>query len=1733
MVAIVFGRLFEAKDWTKDYVDKILEYGDKLFLMSATRNKVSPGIYLSVNLIYPEFFVGDYKCAICTEESSVYGNLFTESIGCPDFADGMQRFFKTNDAGVITTQGLSVAMWRNKKSGFFYFDPSARAEDGTKCVSGVACLVYFKCLNDMRDLFLSNMEKKFDSRYCIAKVTILRVTPIQRCGFGDGLGCAECSQDSEIAPSKKALKAINPLEIEDTKPDCATKASQKKSPGPADMKVRREPLSITISNYSIDAKFATEPLIDQNNFDTGYEYYDMHVNVPSTFKELTGDMAILHGWTHEGFDIYKGKGAQNVANCVMAIGMKKVHAVKSWVRPKLDEILALGDAIYAEVKAEKPSIKSMTASDMNDTKLKIEDKKLIVDVDLVTVVGTISSKIPSVLNLKQALEEFFLVNTDGVLECTSMAVTVWTQDDCYYTFDPRQCGPLGVRIVEEKGKGKGGKGKAAESSAVKKIIGKCCAIRFPNIDSLVGLFLKNIDPAKKNDRFTLRHVTVVEDLPGLRPWNDFGPGGLGKWVLQGSITNEDESLEEESAGQQGPAIPIVALVNAKETPPAKWTKEIIDEAIRDGDSYYNWCNEVINSEDEERKFLVTDLRKDFYMKNRKIKVDYEDCSVVGDLRAPDTGEQLNLLRGLTQFFESRNYGVVQVKDLNIAVWKYEEELKDKTKVTSYYYFDSNARGKMGQRNTEGEEEEPVACVIRTFQLPLLAKCIKENVDPEAEGFTDEFMIHDVKIVSIGEPMTADELAKDKQTPIKPELNQYVAVGDDSACLNGSLNQGNEVMFKHQTRNKQQAGNALVTLAMTKLYNPLLWYREVVDEILKIGDKVTADSGENLPEPEEDDENPRDYLLTNEVNDEFNIGVNHISVGLEEQTASGRPSDLAKTLGEFFEQNTHGVMNCGNVIMPVWKEGTVFFTMDPKGRDNRGVPKEKDGTAAVMWFTNTAALASSIQLSIEKSDQDFTIDNVTIDNEYETRVAEGERLQKKTSTEDLWYDFPKLSDGVWGFSGSVTMNDDKFREENRNKQSAAIAVMAIVFSKVYQPRFWKPDVLDEIIITGDKLHSKCIERLGRDESLKVNEIITEFFLSNRRIDISIKDCVQAGDIAGKPPKVQNLQSGIDKFFESNNSGVISSYERNVPVWKFKDFFYCVISDSSASDEPSDTPRVLRFASTALLVENLLTSLGSEGDYVIIGIDVVDWNKLPPWKFDPSPGVRPANLPPLNAYQRLAGARAILRGTTHQASEIFSPAIRNRQTAANCVVALGLSVIKNPTTWTKKSLDEILVVGNNVHKETTKARPLRMKIKPPDIIRVFYIGVNILTTDIEGGTLAGRVLPEPPKPEEKGKKGKKGSKPKKEKGGKKGKKGATKRPPPPPPPLIMLEEGLQNFFKTNRAGVIVAGRYMAAIWIDLGVYFIYDPRSRDDRGLKTDFGTSCVMWFACIEPLYDLIIANLDENEKYGPYSIDRVIMKTTLIEPLPCPAGFRPIRDCDMPPIPVSPVKKLTTLDVETLSEYKCVDGELSVLRGSRHLNDRSFNVRTRGLQSTAVAAVAIVVGLLHVPSTWTSDLLDSIMKYGDELHAASVRVFRPGARVLSPSELLTVFIVGDFRVNINIHLHTVAGLLHVYDLTEGLTLFFKNNCSGILHLPNTAVAVMQHYGKFYMFEPFSRDENGRVSPNGRACVIKCESIARMANIFVNNCNYVKPTVYSINAVNILSLHFFSDAKKQCPPPCVK
>lgn len=181
VVAVVYGRLFQPKEWTCDYVDQVLEHGDKLFRASVTRRRLRDDEYLKTDCVHNEFYVGFYKILVGIEDSGIRGNLFgTSSSDCSDLAEGLRKFLRDNDAGVITAQGGSVAVWRQPgdAGAFLSFNPAACDETGLRQPGGTACLMRFKCMNDLYEHLLKNLDRRYDSRYCIDKVTVLRAMQV-------------------------------------------------------------------------------------------------------------------------------------------------------------------------------------------------------------------------------------------------------------------------------------------------------------------------------------------------------------------------------------------------------------------------------------------------------------------------------------------------------------------------------------------------------------------------------------------------------------------------------------------------------------------------------------------------------------------------------------------------------------------------------------------------------------------------------------------------------------------------------------------------------------------------------------------------------------------------------------------------------------------------------------------------------------------------------------------------------------------------------------------------------------------------------------------------------------------------------------------------------------------------------------------------------------------------------------------------------------------------------------------------------------------------------------------------------------------------------------------------------------------------------------------------------------------------------------------------------------------
>lgn len=294
---------------------------------------------------------------------------------------------------------------------------------------------------------------------------------------------------------------------------------------------------------------------------------------------------------------------------------------------------------------------------------------------------------------------------------------------------------------------------------------------------------------------------------------------------------------------------------------------------------------------------------------------------MGDLRADDDSDVKNLEKGVASFFEEQQFGIVEANKKFFAVWKIEEELKDKSKDTAFYLMHDNPPKAFIDKIIpagEYDKHESSACVFRLIDVTELAVLLNELLQVDNDEAKSDYFIHEIRVATIGEPMTDEEIQKDKATPVKPDLRNYVAFGENGAVLAGSFNQSNEAIFKRETRDKQQAANALVTLAMTKIFDPHLWYREIVDDILKMGDKLTNENLRNLPEgDDEDTESSREYLVPSEIDGDFPLGVNQITITIEEEGFSGKLFELQQYLQDFFGMHRMGIFRVDEVFQEIF------------------------------------------------------------------------------------------------------------------------------------------------------------------------------------------------------------------------------------------------------------------------------------------------------------------------------------------------------------------------------------------------------------------------------------------------------------------------------------------------------------------------------------------------------------------------------------------------------------------------------------------------------------------------------------------------------------------------------------------------------------------------------------------------------------------------------------------------
>lgn len=204
-----------------------------------------------------------------------------------------------------------------------------------------------------------------------------------------------------------------------------------------------------------------------------------------------------------------------------------------------------------------------------------------------------------------------------------------------------------------------------------------------------------------------------------------------------------------------------------------------------------------------------------------------------------------------------------------------------------------------------------------------------------------------------------------------------------------------------------------------------------------------------------------------------------------------------------------------------------------------------------------------------------------------------------------------------------------------------------------------------------------------------------------------------------------------------------------------------------------------------------------------------------------------------YYQYPNGMAILRAHYSQNNKKFSKSSRNHQQIPNCLVAIVMSKLHPPNTWTYKNIEIILDSGDTLYKDSWWFyKPLNPDLGLKNVLRTFYIQCCKFTTNIFKPAILGDMV------------------------------------------FRALYVGLLNFFLHETSGIVVSTRITVAVFQKAGYYYIFDPYDRDKEGQPVPCGCACVMRFTNVEDLTRKLLINGEywsEEGEPGKYSIHAVCL----------------------------------------------------------------------------------------------------------------------------------------------------------------------------------------------------------------------------------------------------------------------
>ncbi|XP_968612.4 uncharacterized protein LOC657031 [Tribolium castaneum] len=1480
-------------------------------------------------------------------------------------------------------------------------------------------------------------------------------------------------------------------------------------------------------------------------------------SLSNEWKKLGLDVMLLTGNVSQAHKKFKGHNQQGAAIGVVACAFAYLKNMKSWKKETLDKILATGDALYHKSRQmEGQKCKDHLLPNHIYKYFYLGSIQVSMKVDETFQRFKILKDSNIAQNLVNHFDTFFERHQYGILVYHHQFLTFWQFGEFFFLFDSteydqeanRWSGPpgLGVCILL----------RITQIPLLVAMIQVILPLKYSNtftiypckVEKTVRVNTKPPDaldvqvkklegPVKKALEQFVDQTPKVEpvEVPPVEHVDDEGGGGEPEIVKKAPpesaappqkphlepVTKYQELVEgvcgilRASTHQNDPRFSqnqdssnaLAALCMLRLHKSKFWNRDILNQILKLGELFHTeWCN-FPNIDDRPHNFTIEDKK---YQPGL-------DHSVVGCVNSSQPNI-LSLGEALSNHFLDHDCAFLVIDTKRQAFWR--EDGK-------FYLFEPNECDECG---TLVENQDGKACVMWfTHFGDFLAKILANLNQKQHKAY---FSLYKVEVNDVED--TSDD------------WNAFKSLTPQKWILRGTFSQKDR-RFSEETRNSQCGAMAAMALAFRTWINVEEWNSDTVDTILEHGDKYYQTCIEHLKQT---DRYKHPHLMAAELYKSYDVENRRFMFEIDDCQVYGivnskSPSilTLEQGLSEFFQNCDGGTVTSNDQSMAVWRSGDSYFYFDSHSRDKEGLACAF-GTACVLRALDLAQL-TQIFLSNLNADRLNLFEISRID----VKIVE---ITDDGFVKPPRYNYDELNDFTTILRANFSQRHQKFDFLNRGKQTVPNCLAALAMNMLIPSEYWKKDDLDQVLNFGDRLYAfsmaaNFVEQVSCDE-ITTDTVQKQIVVGTNFFEFQFDDYTTGNfeeNITNDLEALnQRLAEGGSEIFQS----VLESPLLTVSMWRDDNTFY--LFDPQPRDERGQVFGKDEWSAkieepTEELVEEPTVTIEEGGieEQPSVEVQVVDELKPEPEpeieemeQLDEGEGAMPPpvekkdslywriqeeqsgkacvmrfgrfedlvshlveNIPPNKRqtteyslklitvsntpikhevvesedeeidemiidwcnFTEIDRGRWILRASRSMFDRLYPQSNQGKQEIPMSMMSLAFANLYNMKWFQAALIDNILDYGDRLLTVLMRLRKQQFKENKELVLTdqeideiisktsfdVVHYPVKIcinriaIRWSVELSVTTGDTTSQSED-------------------------------------VLNLQTGLEDFFSKKQFGLLHCNTYTVALW-QLGDYFyMFDPHPCGPSGAKSPVGVSCITRFAILADLATLFLKNLP---KIGEHFF--VIHSMSFEVEGECPKGFPPLE-------PVEGVRNLGGFAAIMLGK--------SILRGSVKHKCENFS---RGVHnhSATIAVVALALGKVRHPLTWTKLIIDEVLTFGEQVYFETLErlgdKFDPWKDVLELADTNNDFQIGVVKVNWTIPSdERIWGKVDVknsdiLNLRQGFEKFFERYTRGVLLVQRYKLAVWKqcHDEFFYLFDPNSRGATGLPTHGGVACVLRFHS----------------------------------------------